>query len=281
MTGTTETTGGGDGPAVLSLSNSKGGVGKTSLAVHLAGGLSDRGLEVLVADLDPGGDLTMILGHADAYQPDPDAWSLHEALAAPEGYRSRLADRILQRDEFDLLPANERMLVQDTAEVLAGHDDGRLAVQRLFTTGAVDQYDVILLDNEPRINALTDAALVAADGVVVPLYAEALSAQGLHRLGQQIASVDHLGGGVEVLAFVLNRVEDNDQSAAVVRNVRENFGDDHAILEVRKRVDLQRSIARDDQSIFASSVWTDQQAVLADLAQLAAEGLGLDGEADE
>lgn len=272
-TETTDTTG--DRPPVLTLVNSKGGVGKTSLVAHLAGALAARDHEVLVADLAPEGDLTLALGHADAYDPARD-WSLHDALTAPEDYQERLGDLLVSGAEFDVLPSNEQLLGDpDTAEVLGETEEGRHAVDRLLDAEAVRDYDVVLVDNEPRVNALTDASIVAADGVVVPLYSEALSVQGLQRLSKQISSVGHLGGGVDVLAFVLNRVQNNNQSEAVVRQVREKFGDDHAVLEVRDRVDLQRSLARDQESIVASSIECDQEAVLDDLAAVVEEGLGL------
>lgn len=271
-TGMTEATGG--RPPVLTLLNSKGGVGKTSLVVHLGGALAARGHDVLLVDMAPEGDLTLALGYGDAYDPSRD-WSLHEALTAPDDYQDRLGDLLVDGEEFDLLPSNERLLGRETAETLRGTEGGRQAFDRLLDAEAVGDYDVVLVDNEPRINVLTDASIVAADGVVVPLYSEALSVQGLQRLSKQISSVGHLGGGVDVLAFVLNRVRNNNQSAAVVRQVRDQFGDDHAVLEIRERVDLQRSLARDQESIVASSIECDQEAVLDDLAAVVEEGLAL------
>lgn len=267
--------GGRDRPPVVTFLNSKGGVGKTSLVAHTAGALADRGHNVLTVDLAPEGDLTAILGHADRYDPALGG-TLHAALEAPDEADALLEELIISREEFDLLPSNEQLIGRDTARNLEDRDDGRLAVDHLLDADVVREYDVVLLDNEPRINALTDAAIVAADGVVVPLYAEALSVQGISRLGKQIQSVADLGDSTEVLAFVLNRIETNNQSAAIVAQVWEQFGDGHEIFEIRKRVDLQRSLSRDSASIFASPLECDQTEVLADLAETIEAGLDLE-----
>lgn len=269
------TDGGRDRPPVVTFLNQKGGVGKTSLVIHTAGALAARGHRVLVVDLAPEGDLTTILGHADHYDPARDE-TLHAALTAPREGRSLLEDLVVSREEFDLVPSNEQLLGLDTAAALEDQADGRLALDQLLGADVVREYDVVLVDNEPRINALTDAAIVAADGVVVPLYAEALSVQGLSRLGKQIESVAGLGAPTEILAFVLNRVETNNQAEAIVSQVWDGFGDGYSIFEIRKRVDLQRSLSRDSASVFASSVECDQEAVLEDLAERIEEGVGLE-----
>lgn len=265
-TETTETTGtkGRSGTPVVAMINQKGGVGKTTLTVHVAGALADRGLRVLVVDLAPEGALTSILGYDDAYAPDQSV-TLHELLLAPSEHRGQLSNLIQPGPEFDVLPANERM-VDKTASDLEGEPRSRQRLEMLLE--AVEGYDVILVDNAPSVSILTDNALIASDGVVVPLYAEALSVQGLDRLQKQIQGIEQYFGAVNILAFVLNRVEVNNQADAMVRQVRENFGDAFPVLEIRKRVALQRSLAAQQRSIFDVEEAVDMQQPLEEIAAL-------------
>lgn len=260
MTETTETT------PIVSQINMKGGVGKTTLTVHLAGAFAARGARVLAVDLAPGGDLTGILDHGEHYTAT-EATSLYDALLDPERYRDGLADLIIQRDEFDLLPSNKRLDSENISRGLAESDHGRDAAALLLDSDVVGQYDIVLVDNEPRQSELSDSALVASDTVVIPIYAEALSFQGISRLQKQIARVGRLFDSVDVAAIVLNRIEDNDQSKTIVELVNDAFADQYEVFEIRKRVDLQRPIAQRQQSIFAADVNNDDMIpVLDDIA---------------
>lgn len=254
---------------VLALINQKGGVGKTTLTVHIAGALADRGLDVLTIDLAPEGALTSILGYDAAYQPDQPV-TLHELLLNPTEHADRVGDLIQKGPEFDVLPANERM-VDNTTSSLEGEPKARQRLQMLIDV--IDGYDIILIDNEPSINVLTDNALIASDGVIVPLYAEALSVQGLDRLQKQIQGIEEYYGTVNVLAFILNRVEQNNQANAMVAQVRENFGDTFDVFEIRKRVAFQRSLAAQQLSIFGVDEESDMEAILEDIGQLVEQSL--------
>ena len=132
-------------------------------------------------------------------------------------------------------------------------------------------YDVILVDNMPSINVLTDNTLVASDGVLIPAYAEALSVQGLDRLQKQIDSVREYFGAVRILGIVANRVEHNKQADAMLDQLHSEFEDELGIpvFDVYKRVDLQRTIAAQKRSIFAAEeIESDMAEVISEVASL-------------
>lgn len=132
-------------------------------------------------------------------------------------------------------------------------------------------YDVILVDNMPSINVLTDNTLVASDGVLIPAYAEALSVQGLDRLQKQIDSVREYFGAVRILGIVANRVEHNKQADAMLDQLHSEFEDGLGIpvFDVYKRVDLQRTIAAQERSIFAAEeIESDMAEVISEVASL-------------
>ncbi|MDB2272101.1 ParA family protein [Halorubrum ezzemoulense] len=255
-------------PAIVAMLNQKGGVGKTTLTIHVAGALADRELDVLVVDLAPEGALTSILGYDEAYSDLDREVSLHELLLDPSR-AAGVENLVLEGEEFDLLPSNERMVDRTGGELngeLRARERLKMALDEL---GA--GYDVVLVDNMPSINVLTDNALVASDGVLIPAYAEALSVQGLDRLQKQIDSVREYFGTVRILGIVANRVEHNKQADAMLEQLHAEFEDGLGIpvFDVYKRVDLQRAIAAQERSIFAAEeLDTDMAEVIAEIAAL-------------
>jgi len=260
-------------PAIVAMLNQKGGVGKTTLTIHVAGGLAERGLDVLVVDLAPEGALTSILGYDEAYSDLDREITLHELLLDPSR-TDEIGDLVLEAEEFDLLPANERM-VDRTGGELNGEPRARERLKMLLD-GVGAGYDVVIVDNMPSINVLTDNALVASHGVLIPAYAEALSVQGLDRLQKQINSVQEYFGEVRILGIVANRVEHNKQADAMLEQLHAEFEDGLGIpvFDVYKRVDLQRAIAAQERSIFAAKdLDSDMAEVIAEIAALVDEEL--------
>mgnify|MGYP006287317011 FL=1 len=266
-------------PAIVAMLNQKGGVGKTTLTIHVAGALADRDLDVLVVDLAPEGALTSILGYDEAYSDLDREVSLHELLLDPSR-AGDVDDLVLEGEEFDLLPANERM-VDRTGGELNGEPRARERLKMVLDELGAG-YDVVLVDNMPSINVLTDNALVASDGVLIPAYAEALSVQGLDRLQKQIDSVREYFGAVRILGIVANRVEHNKQADAMLEQLHAEFEDGLGIpvFDVYKRVDLQRAIAAQERSIFgAEELDSDMAEVIAEIAATVDEELV--GQADD
>lgn len=255
---------------ILSIVQQKGGVGKTTLTVHLAGALSARGYRVLAVDLEPEGALTSILGFDEQYSQNQEV-TLHELLLDPQQNASQASELVLSSDEFDVLPAHESM-VDRTASELESEPRSRerlaMAVEHLR-----EDYDVILVDNEPSINVLTDNALRNADGVIVPTYAEGLSVQGFDRLQKQIEGIESYYGPVDILALVINRIETNNQASAMVKRLQDGFAEELPVVKIRKRVALQRSLTRDGESIVAADEESDMEERLHDLAEIVEEKL--------
>ena len=158
-------------------------------------------------------------------------------------------------------------MVDNTASALEGEPRARDRLSMVLES-VRDQYDIILVDNEPSINVLTDNALRNSDGVIIPTYAEELSVPGLDRLQNQTASIEEYYGPVNVLALVINRIEANNQAEAMVDRLRDGFGEHLPVVEIRKRVALQRSLVQEGRSVITADERTDMEERLEDLATI-------------
>ena len=165
---------------VLALANQKGGVGKTTTSVNLAASLAATKRKILLIDLDPQGNATMGVG-VDKHRLEK---TFCDCLL--DGLDAHEVVHHIENIGIDLLPANADMTA---AEVYLMRADN--AEQRLKTSIApiVDEYDYVLIDCPPALNMLTLNAMVAADGVIIPMQCEYYALEGLTSLMETIEQV--------------------------------------------------------------------------------------------
>ena len=156
----------------LAVANQKGGVAKTTTVVSLGTALVDRGLRVLLVDLDPQSCLTFSVG----IDPEMLDTSVHQVLLR----QAEARDVIVPTEEGpDLLPATIELAGAEAALLTR---PGREHALRAALEDVADDYDWILLDCPPSLGVLTVAALSAADSVMIPLQCETLSHRGVGQL---------------------------------------------------------------------------------------------------
>ena len=164
---------------VLAIANQKGGVGKTTTSVNLAASLTVTKKNILLIDLDPQGNATTGSGVDKATLQS----SVYDLLSQGEKI-----ENVLLRPEagYDLLPANGD-LVASEVELMSGED--RELRLRNIIEGVRHNYDFIVVDCPPSLNMLTINALVAADGVVIPMQCEYYALEGLSALMDTISAI--------------------------------------------------------------------------------------------
>jgi chromosome partitioning protein len=165
---------------IFAIANQKGGVGKTTTAVNLAASLAATKRRVLLIDLDPQGNATMGSG-VDKYDLEQ---SMYEVLTG-----ECAAIDAVQRSEaagFDVLPANGDLTAAEVELMEVERRERRLAAA---LEPVKSSYDYILIDCPPSLNMLTLNALVAAQGVLIPMQCEYYALEGLSALIQTITSI--------------------------------------------------------------------------------------------
>lgn len=205
-------------PRYVSISNQKGGVGKTTTAVNLATALAAVGKQVLLVDLDPQGNASTGLG-IDRSERDRGSYELL--------FGETTADEAAAPTKVPGLFCIPSSMHLSGAEIELIDADNREFRLREALYAANRRYDYVIFDCPPALNLLTLNALAASDGVLVPLQCEFYALEGLSHLVNTIERVrDAFNDKLELLGIVLTMYDRrNNLSNQVADNVREFFGD--------------------------------------------------------
>ena len=179
--------------AIITITNQKGGVGKTTTASALMDGLCQRGARVLGVDLDPQGSLGFCLG-LDI----ENCATIYDVLKGTRDVR----EVIISSDCGDVLPSN---ILLSGAE-LEFNRPGREFLLKTCLSEVADDYDYVIIDTPPALNVLTVNAYVACDGLIVPMAPEILSLLGVSQIRETIDTVRRCyNSRLRVLGIVLNK----------------------------------------------------------------------------
>jgi chromosome partitioning protein len=214
----------------ITVLSQKGGTGKTTAVRTLADVFRRIGIEVLVVDLDPQGNLSDYFDvPADA---DP---TIADVLAG----QARAADAI----HDNMLPAN--LGLAEAELVLSGKMGRELTLKRALRD-IKRQYELVLVDCPPALGLLTVNALVAADYALISSEAEYFSLQGVEQALEVVElAKDSLHPDLEWLGVVLNIADMRlIHSREALRQLRERFGDKVFATVVRRSVRYAESSER-------------------------------------
>lgn len=168
---------------VIAIANQKGGVGKTTTAINLAASLAVLGKRVLIIDMDPQGNTTSGLG-LDKKQLGHAAYALLQGRAALEPCITNSA-----YERLHLVPTNMELAGAEVEMVDTAKREFRL--NKALKQYQGEPFDVVLIDCPPALSLLTINAMVAADDLLIHLFAKIITCLGFDLLRQIIALIHH------------------------------------------------------------------------------------------
>ena len=171
---------------VWTVANQKGGVGKTTTVVSLAGLLAEVGYRVLLIDLDPHGSLTSYFG----YDPDELEFSVFDLFEGEQPITRKSVMQMLldtSHERLELMPASTALATLERRAV--GKEGMGLQIARALVQ-VRDEYDYVLIDTPPILGVLMVNALAACQHLIVPVQTEFLALKGLERMVRTIGMIN-------------------------------------------------------------------------------------------
>jgi len=178
---------------VISLSNEKGGVGKTATVHNLGAALAEMGNKVLLVDMDPQGTLTKSCG----IETTGDDQTTYEVLRGAD-----INNAIKTLRNYDLLPADRRL-----TRAIVGTDliEQPRTILKDALGRATGAYDYVLIDSGPSLNILSVVALAAAQRVLIPVSPDSTSLWGLEQIRDTIEDMGQLNPDLDITGAVFTR----------------------------------------------------------------------------
>lgn len=199
---------------IITVTNQKGGTGKTTTSVNLAGYLGKMGKRVLLVDLDPQGNATSGMGMTGV------TVGMYDFMMNDEYFQTT----ILRSDyrNVDIVPGT-----QDTAGIsveIVNHPKREFILSQKISVIA-PQYDFVIIDSPPSLGLITLNGLVAADKVIIPVQCEYYALEGLGQLLETIQLVSKsVKPNLRVLGALLTMHDKRNRlSHMVIKEVRRYF----------------------------------------------------------
>lgn len=228
---------------VISITNSKGGVGKTTTALNLGAALAAAKKRVLLIDNDQQGNLTAALGYTPGEQKNTLAKLVLVQIDSPEDLDLHLPRTVIHTEiGIDLIPANKRLadaaarlqVMQLSQYNAAGFPDTLCEkIMDKLLDSLREQYDYIIIDCGLKHELLTVNALTAADYCIIPVQAHFLASEGIPDVLELVKNVQsRFNPDLKIAGILLTMYQSRPQLCqSVLASVAEIYGSSIRVFE--------------------------------------------------
>lgn len=232
---------------VISVCNQKGGVGKTTTVFNLGVALAKKGKKVLLIDLDAQANLSSYC----CFDGEADKATISDLIATELDKSNEVTEEdmldVIQHNEYgiDYIPSNISL---STAEIaLLNTMYGREKVLAKLIK-KVNGYDYVLIDCLPSLGMLFINALVASDGVIIPVQTQKFALDGIKALTNTLNDVDK---PIKLLGVIPTMTDNTKVSNEIVAELHKAFSDNEIMPEIKKRAEAGKS-AKSGKPVSAS-----------------------------
>lgn len=219
---------------VYCFANHKGGTGKSTTTLNVGAGLSKMKKKVLLIDLDPQTNLTIMLG---IYNRPSN--TLYEIFAED----CDIKDAIIKIDKhIDLIPSS---LDSSGIELEISSNIGRESKLKQLISSITPNYDFVLIDAPPSMSLLTINALVAANKVFIPVQTEFIALNGLAKFVDIISKIKTLNTKLDIGGIIATRYDSRKiLNRGVVDKIKEHFPNNFLKSIIRENIAIAESISQ-------------------------------------
>lgn len=222
---------------IISVTNQKGGVAKTTTAINLSAGLALEGYKVLLIDTDPQANVTRVCIHPEIEVP------LEKSLYNVIVKLAHLSS-VIRKTNFpnlQIVPGHIRLSSIDLE--LAQAFDNRNERLRRALEKVKDQFDYIIIDTPPSLGVLTINAFAASDKLLVPVSTGFFALTGLVQLQETINMIrqTQLNPELDILGVLCTFSDHTNVSRDVEKQLRDYFGDQVFKTTIPKNVSLEEA----------------------------------------
>lgn len=222
---------------ILSITNQKGGVGKTTLTFNLGFELSRMGYKVALVDNDPQGNLSSFfnfdqVGEKSKFAKLDEIYLMRKSQIESISFHDRMPEGIFLKRQQDTL--GELWCIPSDSELthienyLSARESRESILKAFFDTVlAKKPFDFVLIDNAPSQGLLVQNAWVASTGLIVPIQPEYFSLEGIVKVQKLLEFVkDRFNPELKIVGFILNQVQNRRKLAIEVESIlRNEFAD--------------------------------------------------------